>query len=68
MNLLNKLEKIFNGSVWMLLFSFTALIMLWLGFVWQIDIPMALVQIYLGVLGAFAVNRTVKEYKNGQKD
>ncbi len=63
MNILDKIEGVFNSSVWMMLFSFTALIMLWLGFIWQFQVPIALVQIYIAVLGAFATNKTVRAYK-----
>lgn len=68
MNILEKVENLFNSSVWMMLFSFTVLIMLWVGFLFNIPIPGAVVQVYMAVLGAFAVNKTVLSYKNGNNN
>lgn len=59
-----RIEKVFSGSVWLFLFSVSILIMLWLGFLFNISIPGAAVQVYLGVLGSFAVHRSIREYTN----
>ena len=66
MKTIQSVEKIFSGAVWLMFFSFSVLIMLWVGFLFNITIPEAVVQVYMAVLGAFAVNRGIKEYKNGK--
>ena len=64
MKTIQQIEKLFSGSVWLMLFSISILVMLWMGFLFNITVPEAVVQVYLGVLGSFAVHRSIREYTN----